>query len=141
MIPIGVAARLRSTIALLIVTASVFGGGARAGAQEIGATVTGTVTDQQGAVLPGVTVTVLNLDTNVPAETVTNSQGLYVLQKLIPGRYKVTAALQGFKTYVREGIGLHTAEVATIHIPLEVGAVEESVTVTAQLTEVETNQS
>src|SRR4030088_3190653 len=99
MIPIGVAARLRLPVVLLSVAAGVLFAGARVGAQEIGASVTGTVTDQQGAVLPGVTVTVINLDTNVPAETVTNSQGLYVLQKLIPGRYKVTAALQGFKTY------------------------------------------
>jgi hypothetical protein len=111
------------------------------GAQEIGATVTGTVVDPQGAVLPGVTFTVLNVDTNVPAETVSNAQGLYAVQKLIPGRYRITAALQGFKTYVRDGITLHTAEVATIQIPLQLGAVEENVTVTAQLTEVESNQS
>src|SRR5260370_19230780 len=108
MIPIGVA-RLRLRIVLLIVAASVLVAGARAGAQEICASVTGTVSDQQGAVLPGVTVTVLNLDTNVPAETVTNSQDRYGLQKLIPGRYNVTAALQGFNEYARDGIRLDTA--------------------------------
>src|SRR5262249_15305835 len=55
--------------------------------------------------------------------------------------YRVSARLQGFKTYVRDGITLHTAEVATIHVSMALGAVEENVTVTAQLTEVESNQS
>jgi hypothetical protein len=113
----------------------------RAAAQEIGATITGTVTDSSDAILPGVTVTVLNVETNVASETVTNSQGAYVVQKLIPGQYRISAMLQGFKTYVRDGITLHTAEVATIHIALELGTVSESVMVTAQLTQVETNQS
>jgi Carboxypeptidase regulatory-like domain/TonB-dependent Receptor Plug Domain len=110
-------------------------------AQEINATVTGTVIDPQGAILPGVTVTLLNVATNVASETITNTQGAYAVQKLIPGPYRLTAALQGFKTYVRDGVVLHTAEVATVNIPLTLGAVEENVTVTAQLSEVETNQS
>ncbi|PYR53671.1 MAG: hypothetical protein DMF91_28010, partial [Acidobacteria bacterium] len=58
-----------------------------------------------------------------------------------PGRYKITAALQGFKTFVREGIVLHTAETATVNVQLALGAVEETVNVVGGLTEVETNQS
>src|SRR6266849_492474 len=141
MIPVRLAGCLRIRLVLLLATGITLVPCAHVAAQEIGATVTGTVTDPQGAVLPGVAVTVLNVDTNVPSETVTNSQGSYVVQKLIPGRYKITAALQGFKAYVRDGVTLHTAEVATIHVPLQLGAMQENVTVTAQLTQVESNQS
>src|SRR5215470_7365170 len=101
--------RLRELCVLFFVIGVFLFSSLSAAGQEISATVTGTVTDPQGAVLPGVTVTVLNLDTNVASETVTNSQGVYVVQKLIPGRYKITSSLQGFKTYSRDGITLHTA--------------------------------
>ncbi|MBI1874296.1 MAG: carboxypeptidase regulatory-like domain-containing protein, partial [Acidobacteria bacterium] len=115
--------------------------GAAFAAQEINATVTGRVTDPQSALLPGVSVTVLNVDTTVASEAVTDAAGSYTVRQILPGRYRITAALQGFKTYTREGVVLHTAEVATIQITLELGAIEESITVTAGLSEVETNQS
>src|ERR1051326_4932890 len=112
-----------------------------AGAQQFKANVTGTVTDAQGAVIPGVTVSVTNLDTNVAVDSVTDSNGVFSVKDLVPGRYKVTATLSGFKTFVREGIVLHTAETANIQVKLEVGTLEETVTVSAGLSEVETNQS
>ena len=83
---------------------------ARISAQQFKASVTGTVNDPQGGVLPGATVTVLNVDTNVAAESVTDSKGVYSVKELNPGRYRISSALQGFKTFVREGIVLHTAE-------------------------------
>jgi outer membrane receptor protein involved in Fe transport len=114
---------------------------AAARAQQFKANVTGTVTDSQGAVVPGVSVTVVNTDTNVPAESVTDGSGVYSVKDLTPGPYKLTASLQGFKTFVRGGLILHTAETATIAVKMDVGALEETVTVTAGLSEVETNQS
>jgi len=66
-----------------------------------------------GRVLPGVSVTVVNVDTSVPIETVTDRAASISVKNLNPGRYKITAALQGFKTFVAEGIVLHTAETAT----------------------------
>ena len=114
---------------------------ARVAAQEFKADITGTVTDPQGGVLPGVTVTAVNVDTDVSVVAVTDTKGVYSVKDLIPGRYRLTAALQGFKSFTREGIVLHTAETATINVGLAIGAVEESVTVTAGLTETETNQS
>ena len=104
---------------------------APAGAQETRATVTGTVKDAQGAIVPGVTVTVTNTDTNVSSEAVTNEAGVFTVQRIQPGPVKVTAALSGFKTFVRDGLTLHTAETVTLAIPLSVGAVEETVTVSA----------
>jgi Carboxypeptidase regulatory-like domain/TonB dependent receptor len=110
-------------------------------AQETRARITGTVTDAQGSVVPGVTVTALNTETNLSTETVSNTSGAFTLQQLPPGPYKVTAALQGFKTFAREGIELHTAETVTVNVQLIVGAVEETITVSAQASATESNES
>jgi len=112
-----------------------------AAGQQFKANVTGTVTDAQGALVPGVTVTVVNTDTNVSSESVTDTSGVYSVKDLTPGPYKLTATLQGFKTFVRGGLVLHTAETATVAVKMDVGSLEETVTVTAGLSEVETNQS
>jgi hypothetical protein len=125
----------------LVVFWAALGAGPRLSAQEINATLTGAVTDAQGAVLPGARVTVLNVETNVSTEVVTDAHGHFRAEKLAPGRYRVTVALAGFRTYVRDGIVLRTAETATIAASLGLGTMEEAVTVTAPLTEVETNQS
>ena len=101
-------------------------------AQQFRANITGTVIDPQGGVVPGVTVTALNTETNVATEAVTNDRGVYSLQQLTPGQYRVSATLSGFKTFVREGITLHTAETVTVNVTLATGAVEETVTVSAQ---------
>jgi hypothetical protein len=109
--------------------------------QQFRATVTGTVTDSQGALVPGVTVTGLNTDTNVSTEAVTNAQGAYTLQQLVPGPYRITAVLSGFKTFAREGVTLHTAETVTVNIPLSIGALEEKVTVSAATSNIESNET
>jgi hypothetical protein len=114
---------------------------AAAAGQQFKANITGTVTDAQGALVPGVTVTVVNTDTNVASESVTDTSGVYSIKDLTPGPYKLTASLQGFKTFVRGGLVLHTAETATVAVKMDVGALEETITVTAGLSEVETNQS
>jgi hypothetical protein len=114
---------------------------APAGAQQFKANVTGTVTDAQGGIIPGATVTVTNTDTNVSVETITDDKGVFSVKDLVPGPYKIAATLQGFKTFVRDGVVLHTAETATINMKLDVGRLEETVTVSAGLSEVETNQS
>lgn len=123
---------LACTLFLLPITAA---------AQQFRATVTGTVTDAQGALVPGVTVTALNTDTNVAVEAQTNDRGLYTIQQLAPGPYRVSAALSGFKTFVREGISLRTAETVTVNLSLSMGAVEETVTVSAATTNIESNES
>ena len=109
--------------------------------QQLRATVTGTVTDAQGGVVPGATVTALNTDTNVSTEVQSNVSGAYTVQQLIPGPYRVTAGLSGFKTFVREGLTLRTAETVTVNVTLSVGAVEETVTVSAATSNIESNES
>src|SRR3954469_2176483 len=114
---------------------------ASARAQQFKANINGTVVDTQGALIPGVTVTVRNTETNVAIDSVTDSSGGFAVKDVVPGKYSITAALPGFKRFVREGIVLHTAETATITVRLDLGNVEETVTVSAGLSEIETNQS
>ncbi|MCC7241431.1 MAG: TonB-dependent receptor [Acidobacteria bacterium] len=97
----------------------------------INGTVEGTITDEQAAVLPGVTVTVVNLDTGDTRVVVTNASGLYRAPLLPLGTYRVSAELQGFKKFERAGIGLSAGQTAVIDFRLTVGALQETVTVTA----------
>ena len=105
------------------------------GAQETRGTISGTVLDAQGTSVPGATVTVLNLDTNVSNVVTTNGSGYYGASLLLPGNYRVTVELQGFKTAVRNGIILSVGQQVDVKMSLEVGAVSESVTVTGQATD------
>jgi hypothetical protein len=85
-------------------------------AQEYRATISGRVTDEQRAILPGVMVTATNINTNVSTSSTTNENGLYTITQLTPGQYRLSAELQGFSKFVREGITLQTADKATIHV-------------------------
>src|SRR6476646_537251 len=78
---------------------------ATAFAQSTG-TINGRVIDQAEAVLPGVTVTITNVNTGLVREAVSNAEGLYSVPGLEPGTYKVSAAMPGFATMTRDGIAL-----------------------------------
>jgi hypothetical protein len=120
---------LRIIPALLL--ASAVAAPAAAQSTAINGTIEGTVKDQQGAVLPGVTVTVTNLDTGEIRVVVTNESGLYRAPLLSLGRYRVLAELQGFKKFEQSGISLSAGQAAVIDFALTVGTVQETVTVTA----------
>lgn len=93
--------------------------------QEFRATITGTVNDPNGAVVPGATVTVKNADTNVTNTVTTNDDGSYTVPFLIPGKYRVTATRDGFKTSVRESVELKVDDRLTLDFQLEIGAAAE----------------
>jgi hypothetical protein len=97
----------------------------------VNGTIEGTVKDDQGALLPGVTVTVTNIDTNDQRIVVTNDRGLYRAPLLSLGTYRVAAELQGFKKFEQTGISLRAGQTAVIDVTLGVGAVSETITVTA----------
>jgi len=97
----------------------------------INGTIEGTITDDQGAVLPGVTVTVTNVETGDTRSVVTNESGLYRAPLLPLGTYKVEAELQGFKKYEQSGVTLRAGQTAVIDFKLSVGTLSETVTVTA----------
>src|SRR5258705_2117002 len=92
----------------------------------------GTVTDSSGGVLPGVTVTVSNLDTGLDRSMVTNEKGLYRAPLLPLGTYRVVAELSGFKKFEQSGLTLSVGQTAVINATLSVGAVSETVTVNAE---------
>jgi hypothetical protein len=120
------------------VLALMFVASASALAQETRGTIVGHVLDEQGGAMPGVTVTITNVDTNVSTTLTTNSTGYYQAPLLLPGNYRVAAELQGFKTSVRSGVILSVAQQATVDVTLGVGAVSETVTVSGEAPILET---
>jgi len=92
----------------------------------------GTVTDSSGAVVPGVTVTVLNLDTGATKDLVTNSDGLYDTASILPGNYRVTFTKEGFGKLVRGPITLQVGNV-TVNAVLKLGRIAETVEVKADI--------
>jgi hypothetical protein len=107
------------------------GSAAFAQSTAINGTIEGTVKDEQGALLPGVTVTVTNIDTGDQRVVVTNESGLYRAPLLSLGTYRVGAELQGFKKFEQTGVSLRAGQTAVIDVALSVGAVAETITVTA----------
>jgi len=101
-------------------------------AQQGTAEVRGRVLDQQGAVLPGVVVVVRNQDTGNYREAVSNADGSFFVSGIRPGTYEVTAELAGFKKYTQRDIPVSVGETQSVDVRLEVGGIEESVTVTGE---------
>ena len=101
-------------------------------AQVNRASITGTVTDVSGAVMPGVEVTARNVDTNVETTTVTNGDGIYVLSNLVPGTYALTFRKSGFKEVVQPAVALISTQVAEINRTMQVGSATENITVTSE---------
>ena len=99
--------------------------------QESRATLTGHVSDPNGAVIPGANVTVKNNQTSLETRTTTNEEGNYTVPFLQPGLYTVSVEAQGFKRAESANVELHTADKATMDVTLEIGAVGEVVNVTA----------
>ena len=100
-------------------------------AQETRGSVGGRVTDPSGAILPGVTVTALNSETGGKTVAVTNTDGVYLLSFLNPGRYSVTAELSGFKQLRRDGVEIRIGDKLTLDMTLSIGQREEVVSVHA----------
>src|SRR2546421_1079667 len=93
------------------------------------AVISGVVTDEQGAAVPGATVTIHNEATGVDTVTVTNSAGAYTSPPLVLGRYSVTVDVQGFKKAVTTGILLQGGEQVRHDVGMQLGGLEETVQV------------
>jgi hypothetical protein len=107
-------------------------------AQEFRATISGHVLDSSGAAVPNAKVQATSADTNEVSTATTDNSGSYTIPLLRPGRYKLTATAQGFKQFVQPSLELEAAKVAGIDITLEVGAVTDTVEVTAEAALLET---
>lgn len=99
-------------------------------AQANRSTITGTVTDASGAVVPNVELTATNNETKVSSSTVANDQGIYSVLNLPPGTYTLSAKREGFKTVDYTNVTLVVDQVVQLNVALNVGATAEQVTVT-----------
>jgi Carboxypeptidase regulatory-like domain/TonB dependent receptor/TonB-dependent Receptor Plug Domain len=117
---------IRSLFALLLVFALC---APLALAQVNSATISGTVRDASGAVLPGVSVAIQNQDTGISRTVITNETGRYTAPALGLGSYQVTAQLQGFQSQVHSGLALTVGREAVVDFTLSVGTVAQTVEV------------
>jgi hypothetical protein len=117
--------RIRTSFVLAsLAAAALFG-------QEFRGTFSGSVSDTQGAAIPKVKVTVTETRTGTTAAAVSSDSGEYTIPFLTPGIYEISAEAPGFKKFVRQGLTLSAGEHPVIDVKLEVGGVNEQVTVTA----------
>ena len=100
-------------------------------------TITGLITDVSGAVVPNVEVSATQLETNVVFKATATPSGVYRIPYLPAGNYKVSATVAGFKTAVLSPVVVGVATIVTGNLRLELGAANESVTVSAEATRLE----
>jgi outer membrane receptor protein involved in Fe transport len=124
-----------ATIILFIVSAVAATG------QTITGTLGGLTTDQSGAALPGVVVTAVEANTNRTHSAVTNSSGTYSIPNLAPGLYQLQFQIDNFKTAVRPDVEVRVNENTRSSVALEIGEVSERVTVQAESTLLQTDNS
>ncbi|MEX2300002.1 MAG: carboxypeptidase-like regulatory domain-containing protein, partial [Bryobacterales bacterium] len=101
-------------------------------AQVTTGSIVGSIADNTGAVIPGASVTALNIQTGTEARTTTNESGTYEFLLLRPGTHVLSVESSGFQRLVRENVVVRTTEVTRVNLTLEVGMVTETVTVTAE---------
>ena len=116
----------RIAVFVLLICATAASSFAQGGRAEIN----GTVVDQSQAVLPGVTVTVVNAGTSIERVVVTGPDGRFVVPTLVPGVYTVSVELAGFQPQTRENVRVSVGQEVTLDFTLGVGGLAEEVTVT-----------
>src|SRR4051812_14269115 len=119
-------------VVVLLTSLCAFAHPASAGQAQTTASIVGQITDESGAVLPGVTVTATSSALQVPQiAVISDAQGDYRLAPLPIGTYEVTYTLTGFQTIKRDTLRLTAGFVAKVDVPMKIGALQESVTVSA----------
>jgi hypothetical protein len=112
-----------------------------AAAQQTTGNITGRIVDDQGAAVPGVTVTGRNMETGFTRSDVSDTEGIYRLTALPVGTYDLTAELQGFSKVENKGIVLSVAQTLDVPMTLRLASLQETVTVTGETPLIETNSS
>jgi Carboxypeptidase regulatory-like domain len=128
--------------AVLIGTACIAGlPPAAAWAQVDTGSVAGSIVDESGASLPGVTITVTHLSTQATRTTVSNEVGRYQITALPPSRYSIKAELQGFATIVRPDVTVNVGSAVDVNLMMKVSTLEETVTVTGEAPLIESTRA
>jgi hypothetical protein len=128
--------KLIYTFAFLLLSAA-----ASLHAQTTNGSIEGSVTDPNGGAVAGASVTARNLDTGLTQTTTTTQAGIYSLPNLPPGRYSVTVEVPNLKKFAQEGVTVTTGTAISLNIPMQLGTVSESVTVTADASQLQTTTS
>src|ERR1700730_6322058 len=100
-------------------------------AQEVSGGITGRILDPTGSAVPNATIIVKDLDRGTEWPTTANETGIYAFPRLPPGRYELRVEATGFKSYVQPEINLDVNQRARIDVNMQIGAVNESVSVSA----------
>src|SRR5262245_6058590 len=127
--------------ALLIVAAISVCAAATGAAQDFRGSITGRITDNNGAAVVNATITVANSATNALITTTTNENGDFTSLYLIPGSYTVSVEAKGFKKSVRQNVEVRVGDKLQLNLQLEVGAVSETVNVTSDAALLDTNSA
>ncbi|MCZ6508262.1 MAG: carboxypeptidase regulatory-like domain-containing protein, partial [Acidobacteria bacterium] len=130
----------KRAISSWVVLSLALSGIALAQSQATTGVIEGTVKDESGAVLPGVTVSLLNTATNFSQALTTNDTGRFRGRLLPLGPYRVTAQLDGFSTLVREGIQLSIGRTVNLNLTLSISALGEEIVVTDEAPLIETSR-
>src|SRR5260221_13717282 len=96
-------------------------------AQVAGATLSGTVTDQSGGVVPQAAISIKNIDTGITRASTTSTAGFYSVPNLLPGTYEVRVSAQGFSSELQKGITLTVGEQQVLSFALQVGQISQTV--------------
>src|ERR1700760_497123 len=123
--------RLSFCLARLAILSAILLSLSTVGLAQFKASIQGTVSDAKGGIVPGAKVTVANQDTGVSRDTSTSDQGFYRVDQLPPGNYSVTVSASGFKQSINRDIVVEAELPRGFDVQMEIGAVNEEVTVTA----------
>jgi carboxypeptidase family protein/TonB-dependent receptor-like protein len=110
-------------------------------AQAVKGGLLGNITDEAGLAVPGATVTITEVNTNISYNAVTNENGYYVFSNLKDGTYRITAELTGFKKVVRDAVRVDVNQTVRVDLKMQVGAVEESITVVGAVPLLQTDRA
>src|SRR5438477_8376658 len=113
----------------------------RASAQVLYGSMIGNVTDPNGAVVPGAAVTATEQNTGVAHTTTTDQNGTYQFVNVQSGTYAIKVAVAGFKTFERRDVSIETNNITRTNVTLEVGDIQQSVTITGESPTLQTDRS
>ena len=131
---------MRRLLIALVAAVLLVGSSTQLFAQGFQGGIRGAIKDS-GGVIPGVEVTLTNDSTSVARSTTSNDAGEYSFPNLQPGAYTLKASLQGYKTYQRSGLTVGTQQFLTLDAVLEVGSLDETITVTGAAPLIETSNA
>ncbi|MGE0815301.1 MAG: carboxypeptidase regulatory-like domain-containing protein [Vicinamibacterales bacterium] len=132
---------MRSRLVWMLAIAALVAAPLAGWAQQTTGNLRGTVTDESGAVLPGVTVTLRGPNVAGTPSTVTNEQGVYRFPNLPPGTYSITVELAGFATSAQTGIPVALGGTADVPVQMKLSTQQETITVTAEAPVVDSTSS